>query len=224
MPGTAFAPAPRRPRRASRRPRGCGDASGTRSPFLPLPARSATSSSTSSPRILISRSFFIPPTFDRVELARGVHARLDVPDERQLLRRTHQPRGAVDDAASLLAELAGRPLQLQDHVDRPGEGVRPSHRFALLTRPLAAAASSGSIARLTATASFSSFTPDHLSRPSTIRTPVRCRRSAARGVPLNVLSELLGHADIGVTTKVYVGFYGRDEAEYAFRKAMSGAS
>jgi integrase len=45
--------------------------------------------------------------------------------------------------------------------------------------------------------------------------------AAHRGVPINVLSEVMGHTNIGVTQRVYVHLYGRQEAEEAFRAAMS---
>jgi integrase len=45
--------------------------------------------------------------------------------------------------------------------------------------------------------------------------------AAHRGVPINVLSEVMGHTNVGVTQKVYVHLYGRQEAEEAFRAAMS---
>ena len=45
---------------------------------------------------------------------------------------------------------------------------------------------------------------------------------AHRGVPVNVLSEVMGHSHIGVTQRVYVHLYGRQEAEDAFRLAMAG--
>jgi integrase len=47
-------------------------------------------------------------------------------------------------------------------------------------------------------------------------------RAAHRGVPINVLSEVMGHSDVGVTQRVYVHLYGREEAEERFRQAMSG--
>ncbi len=47
-------------------------------------------------------------------------------------------------------------------------------------------------------------------------------RAAHRGVPVNVLSEILGHSHVGVTQKIYVHLYGRDAAEEAFRRAMDG--
>jgi integrase len=48
--------------------------------------------------------------------------------------------------------------------------------------------------------------------------------AAHRGVPIQVLSAALGHGDVGITQKVYVHLYGRDQAEDAFRKAMSGGA
>lgn len=47
-------------------------------------------------------------------------------------------------------------------------------------------------------------------------------RAAHRGVPVNVLSEVMGHSHVGVTQKIYVHLYGRDAAEHAFREAMNG--
>jgi integrase len=49
-------------------------------------------------------------------------------------------------------------------------------------------------------------------------------RCAARGVPVNVLSEVMGHADIGITLRTYTHLYGRDQAEQSFRLAMSGGA
>ena len=46
-------------------------------------------------------------------------------------------------------------------------------------------------------------------------------RAAHRGVPLNVLSEIMGHATIAVTSNVCVHLYGRAAAEDAFRVAMA---
>jgi integrase len=48
--------------------------------------------------------------------------------------------------------------------------------------------------------------------------------AAHRGVPVNVLSEVMGHSDVGVTQKVYMHLYGREQAEDAFRKAMAGGA
>jgi len=47
--------------------------------------------------------------------------------------------------------------------------------------------------------------------------------AANRGVPLNVLSEVMGHTNVGVTQRVYVHLYGRATAEEAFREAMGEA-
>jgi integrase len=41
------------------------------------------------------------------------------------------------------------------------------------------------------------------------------------GVPVNVLSEVMGHSHVGVTQRVYVHLYGRQAAEDAFRAAMT---
>ena len=46
--------------------------------------------------------------------------------------------------------------------------------------------------------------------------------AAHRGVPVAVLSEVMGHRDVGVTQGVYMHLYNRDAAEDAFRAAMSG--
>jgi integrase len=46
-------------------------------------------------------------------------------------------------------------------------------------------------------------------------------RAAHRGVPLNVLSEIMGHTTVAITAKVYVHLYGRAAAEDAFRAAMA---
>jgi integrase len=35
-----------------------------------------------------------------------------------------------------------------------------------------------------------------------------------------VLSEILGHTHVGITQRVYLHLYGREEAEQAFREAM----
>jgi integrase len=45
--------------------------------------------------------------------------------------------------------------------------------------------------------------------------------AAHRGVPLNVLSAVMGHTNVGVTQKVYIHLYGRQEAEEAFRAVMA---
>jgi integrase len=46
--------------------------------------------------------------------------------------------------------------------------------------------------------------------------------AAHRGVPVNVLSVIMGHSTVGVTQSVYIHLYGREEAEDQFRQAMSG--
>jgi integrase len=48
--------------------------------------------------------------------------------------------------------------------------------------------------------------------------------AASRGVPVTVLSGIMGHSDVGVTQRVYIHLFGREHAEEAFRKAMAGAS
>jgi integrase len=48
--------------------------------------------------------------------------------------------------------------------------------------------------------------------------------AAHRGVPLTVLSEVLGHADTSITQRVYTHLYGREQAEEAFRAAMAGGA
>jgi integrase len=48
--------------------------------------------------------------------------------------------------------------------------------------------------------------------------------AAHRGVPVSVLSEVLGHADVGITQRVYLHLYARDKAEESFRAAMSGST
>jgi integrase len=45
--------------------------------------------------------------------------------------------------------------------------------------------------------------------------------AAHRGVPINVLSDVMGHSTMGVTQRVYVHLYDREQAEDAFRAAMS---
>jgi integrase len=46
--------------------------------------------------------------------------------------------------------------------------------------------------------------------------------AAHRGVPIGVLSTIMGHSSVGVTQGVYVHLFGRDAAEAAFRSAMAG--
>lgn len=46
--------------------------------------------------------------------------------------------------------------------------------------------------------------------------------AAHRGVPVAVLSTVMGHRDVGVTQGVYTHLYNRDAAEDAFRTAMAG--
>nr|MBA2599166.1 site-specific integrase [Actinomycetota bacterium] len=45
--------------------------------------------------------------------------------------------------------------------------------------------------------------------------------AAHRGVPVNVLSEVMGHTHVGITQRVYLHLYDRDRAEEAFRAAMT---
>jgi hypothetical protein len=40
---------------------------------------------------------------------------------------------------------------------------------------------------------------------------------------MNVLSEVMGHAHVGITQSIYMHLYGRDQAEEDFRKAIGGA-
>ena len=47
--------------------------------------------------------------------------------------------------------------------------------------------------------------------------------AAHRGVPVGVLSAVMGHRDVGVTQGVYMHLYNRDAAEDDFRTAMTGA-
>jgi integrase len=44
----------------------------------------------------------------------------------------------------------------------------------------------------------------------------------SKGVPVMMLSTVMGHSNVGVTQKVYLHLYGREQAEDAFRAAMSG--
>jgi len=46
-------------------------------------------------------------------------------------------------------------------------------------------------------------------------------RAISRGVQLQLLSEVLGHSDSSITSKVYAHVFSRVDAEAAFRKAMS---
>jgi integrase len=48
--------------------------------------------------------------------------------------------------------------------------------------------------------------------------------AAHRGVPVNVLSNVMGHSNIGVTQQVYMHLYNRKEAEDAFRTAMASGN
>jgi integrase len=48
--------------------------------------------------------------------------------------------------------------------------------------------------------------------------------AASRGVQIHVLSEVMGHSNIGVTQQVYVHLYDRAKAEASFRTAMAGSS
>ena len=47
--------------------------------------------------------------------------------------------------------------------------------------------------------------------------------AAHSGVPKQVLSEVMGHANVGITDRVYRHLYDRQSAEDAFRSAMSGS-
>jgi integrase len=46
--------------------------------------------------------------------------------------------------------------------------------------------------------------------------------AAHRGVPVTVLSAVMGHSTVAVTQKIYLHLYNRDAVEDAYRKAMSG--
>jgi integrase len=48
--------------------------------------------------------------------------------------------------------------------------------------------------------------------------------AAHRGVPVSVLSEVLGHADVGITQRVYMHLYDREKAEESFRAAMTSGA
>lgn len=45
--------------------------------------------------------------------------------------------------------------------------------------------------------------------------------AAHRGVPVQVLSEVMGHSNVAITQTVYMHLYNREESEHAFRSAMS---
>jgi integrase len=47
--------------------------------------------------------------------------------------------------------------------------------------------------------------------------------AAHRGVDRQVLSDVMGHARVGVTDRVYKHLYDRQSAEANFRRAMGGA-
>lgn len=47
--------------------------------------------------------------------------------------------------------------------------------------------------------------------------------AAHRGVPVNVLSQVMGHSNVGVTQRVYIHLYGREQVEDDFRRAMGRA-
>jgi integrase len=47
--------------------------------------------------------------------------------------------------------------------------------------------------------------------------------AAHNNVPITVLSEVMGHRDVGVTQRIYTHLYNRDQAEHAFRQAMNPA-
>jgi integrase len=46
--------------------------------------------------------------------------------------------------------------------------------------------------------------------------------AAHRRVPVNVLSEVMGHSNVGGTQRVYMHLYNREQVEDDFRKAMAG--
>ena len=48
--------------------------------------------------------------------------------------------------------------------------------------------------------------------------------AAHRGVTMNVLSEVMGHAHVGITQSIYMHLYGRDQAEDSFRNAMTSSA
>jgi hypothetical protein len=69
--------------------------------------------------------------------------------------------------------------------------------------------------------------------PTTTRAPTGTELRAAREAKGLTLAEagdlagidrskVMGHSDIGVTQRVYVHLYGREQAEEQFRQAMSG--
>jgi hypothetical protein len=49
-------------------------------------------------------------------------------------------------------------------------------------------------------------------------------RCASRGVPVETLSAVMGHTNVGITQSIYLHLYGREEAEARFREAMNGKS
>jgi integrase len=49
-------------------------------------------------------------------------------------------------------------------------------------------------------------------------------RVASRGVPVEVLTSIMGHANVGITQGIYMHLYGREEAEQRFREAMNGVA
>lgn len=46
---------------------------------------------------------------------------------------------------------------------------------------------------------------------------------AHRGVPVGVVSKVMGHANVAITLSVYTHLFNPDEADEAFRVAMAGA-
>jgi integrase len=46
--------------------------------------------------------------------------------------------------------------------------------------------------------------------------------AAHRRVPVNVLSEVMGHSNVGGTQRLYMHLYNREQVEDDFRKAMAG--
>ena len=49
-------------------------------------------------------------------------------------------------------------------------------------------------------------------------------RHAFASVTMNVLSEVMGHAHVGITQSIYMHLYGRDQAEDSFRNAMTSCA
>jgi integrase len=118
-----------------------------------------------------------------------------------------------------------RRIPLSDELVRFFRELRLASRYSQETDPVFASRTGGRLRHRNVQRRAFEAARDEAGLPAELRfhdmRHAFASRCASRGVPIQTLSAVMGHADVSITQRVYVALYDRARAEDAFRAAMS---